>query len=173
MGSITFISGPSRSGKSSFAVMQAKKWGDNVAFVATYRNNNLTDLEMQKRLYNHRRERPKSWRTLESPGNPLASLYDLNPQPSGVLMDCISLWLGDRLDAPDEFIIKAWNNNLLGFLNSPWPVILVGNEICWGPITTNAITRRFCDLCGYINQQTANISNVIWLCVSGSKIRLK
>ena len=36
MGELTFITGPTRSGKSRRAVEQAKSWGKDTVFVATY-----------------------------------------------------------------------------------------------------------------------------------------
>jgi len=36
MGELTFITGPTRSGKSRRAVEQAKPWGNDAVFVATY-----------------------------------------------------------------------------------------------------------------------------------------
>ncbi len=36
MGELTFITGPTRSGKSRRAVEQAKAWGSDTVFVATY-----------------------------------------------------------------------------------------------------------------------------------------
>ena len=37
MGELTFLTGPVRSGKSRRAVEQAKGWGSDTFFVATYR----------------------------------------------------------------------------------------------------------------------------------------
>ena len=63
MGELTFITGPTRSGKSRRAVEQAKLWGSDTVFVATYALA-AHDPEMMERVRRHRAERP-GWRTLE------------------------------------------------------------------------------------------------------------
>ena len=88
MGELTFITGPTRSGKSRRAVEQAKSWGNDAVFVATYASDGH-DAEMMERVRRHRAERP-GWRTLEAPlEQPLdvsASLAKLSPSPSGVII---------------------------------------------------------------------------------------
>jgi adenosylcobinamide kinase / adenosylcobinamide-phosphate guanylyltransferase len=101
MGELTFITGPTRSGKSRRAVELAKPWGSDTVFVATYALA-AEDPEMMERVRRHRAERP-GWRTLEAPlAQPLdvsASLAALSPRPSGVILDCLTLWAG----APRRF----------------------------------------------------------------------
>ena len=91
MGELTFITGPTRSGKSRRAVELAKPWGSDTVFVATYASGGH-DAEMMERVRRHRAERPE-WRTLEAPlEQPLdiwASLATLSPRPSGIIIDCL------------------------------------------------------------------------------------
>ena len=49
MATLTFLTGPVRSGKSRRAVELARTWGDGVVFVATYRPD-LGDAEMVERV---------------------------------------------------------------------------------------------------------------------------
>ena len=172
MGMITFVTGPVRSGKSSWAVEKARQWGDGVVFVATSRPDRH-DLEMVERLRRHRAERPASWRVLEAPADPAADLLALAPQPSGVLMDCLTLWLGDRMDASDRAILEAWDRQLKAFVEAPWPVILVSNEVGWSPVPEDPMVRRFRDLAGWLNQRAASAAEEAWLCVAGCRLRLK
>ena len=172
MGMITFITGPVRSGKSSWAVEKAREWGEGVVFVATYRHD-PADQEMTERLRRHRAERPASWRTLEAPADPAAALEALEPPPSGVLMDCLTLWLADRLDASDQAILDAWERQLEGFRRCSWPVLLVSNEVGWSPVPEDPALRRFRDLAGWINQRSARVADDAWLCVAGCRLRLK
>ncbi len=95
MGDLVFLTGPTRSGKSRRAVEMAKDWGNDVVFVATYRSD-PTDAEMVDRVRRHRAERPATWRTLEAPIDIAEGLAALRPQPSGVVIDSIALWLSDR-----------------------------------------------------------------------------
>jgi adenosylcobinamide kinase/adenosylcobinamide-phosphate guanylyltransferase len=172
MGMITFITGPVRSGKSSWAVERASDWGDGVVFVATYRPD-PSDQEMVERLRRHRAERPASWRTLEAPADPAATLAALAPPPSGVLMDCLTLWLGDRMEASDGAILEAWDRQLRAFAAAPWPVLLVSNEVGWSTVPEDPMVRRFRDLAGWLNQRAAAAAEEAWLCVAGCRVRLK
>jgi len=172
MGMITFITGPVRSGKSDWAVDRAREWGDGVVFVATYRLDR-SDPEMAERVRRNRAERPAAWRTLEAPADPAAALAALAPPPSGVLMDCLTLWLGERMDASDRAILEAWDRQLQGFVAAPWPVLLVSNEVGWGPVPEDPGLRRFRDLAGWLNQRAARAAEEAWLCVAGCPVRLK
>ena len=172
MGMITFITGPVRSGKSSWAVAKATEWGEGVVFVATYRPD-PSDPEMAERLRRHRAERPRGWRTLEAPADQAAALAALVPRPSGVVMDCLTLWLGDRMDASDHAILEAWDRQLRTFATAPWPVILVSNEVGWSLVPEAPEMRRFRDLAGWLNQRAAQAAEDAWLCVAGCRVRLK
>ena len=172
MGAITFITGPVRSGKSSWAVARAMTWGDRVVFVATYRAD-PADQEMAERLRRHRAERPASWRTLEAPADPAAALAALDPAPTGVLLDCMTLWLADRMEASDAAILEAWDRQLAAFARAPWPVLLVSNEVGWSPVPGEPMVRRFRDLAGWLNQRAARVAEEAWLCVAGCRVALK
>jgi adenosylcobinamide kinase/adenosylcobinamide-phosphate guanylyltransferase len=172
MGRITFITGPVRSGKSSLAVALAQAWGDRVVFLATYRAD-PSDLEMVERVRRHRAERPGSWRTLEAPMDLAAAIQALEEPPACVLLDCLTLWLGDRLEAPDDAILAAWDQQLEAFAQAPWPVLIVSNEVGWSLVPEQPLARRFRDLAGWLNQRAAAAADEAWLCVAGCKLRLK
>jgi adenosylcobinamide kinase/adenosylcobinamide-phosphate guanylyltransferase len=171
MGAITFITGPVRSGKSSWAVAQAMAWGEGAVFLATYRPN-PDDPEMVERLRRHRAERP-AWRTLEAPADPAAALARLDPPPTGVLMDCLTLWLGDHMQDADAAILAEWDRQLRAFAAAPWPVLLVSNEVGWSLVPEDPLLRRFRDLAGWINQRSAQAADAAWLSVAGCQVRLK
>lgn len=171
MAAITYLTGPVRSGKSRRAVELASPWGNDVVFVATWRPNG-TDAEMTERVTRHRNERPK-WRTLEAPADVAMALASMNPAPSGVVLDCLTLWLGDRFDQADDAILAAWADQLARFRAAPWPVIIVGNELGWGPVPEDAALRRFRDLAGTLAQRTVAAAADAWLMVAGCPVRLK
>jgi adenosylcobinamide kinase / adenosylcobinamide-phosphate guanylyltransferase len=175
MGELTFITGPTRSGKSRRAVEQAKPWGIDAVFVATY-SLGAQDPEMTERVRRHRAERP-GWRTLEAPlEQPLdisASLAALSPRPSGVIVDCLTLWAGARLGDSDEAITAAWSRQLSAFVAAPWPTIVVSNELGWSLVPTEPLARRFRDLAGTLAQLTTAAADQVWLMVAGCSLRLK
>jgi adenosylcobinamide kinase / adenosylcobinamide-phosphate guanylyltransferase len=171
MSNLTFITGPSRSGKSRRAVEQAARWGSDTVFVATYRADG-GDVEMTERVRRHRAERP-GWRTLEAPSDVAAALAGLSPAPSGVILDCLTLWLGARFDDSDEAILRDWNSQLAEFKAAPWPFIIVSNELGWGLVPPEPPSRRFRDLGGTLAQLTSAAATEVWLVVAGCPLRLK
>jgi adenosylcobinamide kinase / adenosylcobinamide-phosphate guanylyltransferase len=172
MADLIFLTGPTRSGKSRRAVEIARGWGDGVVFVATYRAD-ADDAEMAERVRLHRAERGAGWRTLEAPSDIVQALGELRPQPSGVVIDSLVLWLADRLDQDDASLIAAWQRQLDGFHAAPYPVIVVGDEIGWGPVPMDRELRRFRDLAGLLGQRTAARASQAWLMVAGCGVRLK
>ena len=171
MSVLIFITGPSRSGKSRRAVEQAGRWGGDTVFVATYRTD-AGDLEMMERVRRHRAERP-GWRTLEAPADVAAALTALSPPPSGVILDCLTLWAGARFDETDEAIVEAWHAQVAAFKAAPWPIIIVSNELAWGLVPPEPQARRFRDLAGTLAQLTAAAASGVWLLVAGCPLRLK
>lgn len=171
MAGITYLTGPVRSGKSRRAVQLAATFGPDVVFVATWRPD-PADPEMAERVRRHQAERP-SWRTFEAPADVVAALALVKPPPSAVVVDCLTLWLGDRFGQPDDAILAQWSAQLTGFRAAPWPVIIVGNEIGWSPVPPDGALRRFRDLAGTLAQQTVAVADDAWLMVAGCALRLK
>jgi adenosylcobinamide kinase/adenosylcobinamide-phosphate guanylyltransferase len=169
---LVFLTGPTRSGKSRRAVEMAKGWGDDVVFVATYRADS-TDEEMVDRVRRHRAERPAAWRTLEAPADITQALAVLAPRPSGAVIDSIALWLSDRFDQEDASLMAAWERQLDGFVSAPYPVVVIGDEIGWGPVPMDRELRRFRDIAGLLGQRTAARASQAWLMVAGCGVRLK
>jgi adenosylcobinamide kinase/adenosylcobinamide-phosphate guanylyltransferase len=169
---LVFLTGPTRSGKSRRAVEMAKGWGDDVVFVATYRSDS-TDDEMVDRVRRHRAERPAAWRTLEAPADITQALAVLAPPPTGTVIDSIALWLSDRFDQDDASLMAAWERQLDGFVSAPYPVVVIGDEIGWGPVPMDRELRRFRDMAGLLGQRTAARASQAWLMVAGCGVRLK
>jgi adenosylcobinamide kinase / adenosylcobinamide-phosphate guanylyltransferase len=171
MAELTFITGPARSGKSRRAVEQAKAWGSDTVFVATYCAD-AHDSEMSDRVRRHRAERP-AWRTLEAPADVSASLAALAPPPSGMILDCLTLWASARFADSDEAIAAAWSAQLSAFKAAPWPCVIVSNELGWSLVPTEPQARRFRDLAGTLAQLTAAAADDAWLMIAGCPLRLK
>jgi len=124
MGRLLYVTGPARSGKSRWAVDQAAVWGPEVVFVATCRRGD--DPEMNERIRLHREQRPP-WRILEAPSSVAGALAGMRPVPSGVVLDCLTLWMSDRLDLSDEQALAAWDRELRALRGASWPAVVVGN----------------------------------------------
>ena len=171
LGKLTFITGPVRSGKSRRAVEQAKTWGSDTVFVATYCAD-AHDPEMMVRVRRHRAERP-AWRTLEAPADVSASLAALAPPPSGVILDCLTLWAGARFADSDQAVVAAWSAQLSAFKAASWPSVIVSNELGWSLVPPEPQARRFRDLAGSLAQLTAAAADDVWLMIAGCPLRLK
>jgi len=171
LGELTFITGPVRSGKSQRAVEHAKPWGSDVVFVATYRSD-PQDFEMAERVRRHRERRP-AWRTLEAPLDVAASIALMEPHPSGVILDCLTLWASARFADTDQAITVEWTAQLSAFKAAPWPMLIVSNELGWSMVPPERESRRFRDLAGSLAQQAAAAADHAWLMVAGCALRLK
>jgi adenosylcobinamide kinase / adenosylcobinamide-phosphate guanylyltransferase len=171
LGELSFITGPVRSGKSQRAVEHAKPWGDDVVFVATY-HRDPQDSEMAERVRRHREQRPP-WRTLEAPIDVAGSLALMQPRPSGVILDCLTLWASARFADTDQAIAAEWSAQLTAFKSAPWPMVIVSNELGWSLVPPDRESRRFRDLAGGLAQLVAAAAEQAWLMVAGCAVRLK
>ncbi len=98
MGQLFFVTGGARSGKSSYAERLAAQQPHPVTYVATLEP---LDDEMRVRIARHQGQRPSGWTTIEAPRD-LADAYCALPGDHYVLLDCLSLWVSNRLLALGE-----------------------------------------------------------------------
>ena len=97
-GNITLVLGGARSGKSRYAEEADRK---GARAVDLSRHGGARDDEMERRIAEHRARRDRRWRTIEAPHDLAAALAALPPR-SAVLVDCLTLWLSDRLLADGD-----------------------------------------------------------------------
>ena len=96
---IILVTGGARSGKSSFAqelaVQRESLWpARQVFYLATAL---AGDAEMRRRIELHRLSRPARWLTMEEPWDLAAVFAAVPPQCSVLLVDCLTVWLGNML----------------------------------------------------------------------------
>ncbi len=109
--SFILILGGARSGKSSFAQQMAKGLGEKVLFVAT---GQPLDEEMASRIEEHKRMRPKNWRTLEIDARVGQTLEGQIGGAGLVLLDCLSLLVSNVILNPSlPLSLRAERSNLL------------------------------------------------------------
>ncbi len=89
-----FILGGSRSGKSTFAQKLAHELGKSVLFVATAE---AGDEEMARRIAQHRKNRPKGWRTLEVTRNIGRQIEKNAGNAEVIIIDCLTLLVSNLL----------------------------------------------------------------------------
>ena len=150
--SLTFVLGGARSGKSAYALREAKALGGRLVMVATAE---ALDDEMAERIARHRAERGAAWATVEAPLELEDAVRGLLPRDVAVV-DCLTLWLSNLMHADQD--VAERTEALIGALHaSPADhVILVSNEVGQGVVPDNALARRFRDEAGWMHQAVAS-----------------
>ena len=178
MARIILVTGGSRSGKSAYAQKVAQDLGGPKAFVATCP---VLDEEMRQRIRKHQEaRRGKGWRTIEETVDLAGALADAKDYRV-ILVDCLTLWINNLLyeaEQTDSRIEEAdIEERCRGLLDVcagvTGTVILVTNEVGWGIVPENALTRRFRDLAGRCNQTVAAAADEVILVVCGIPLFLK
>ncbi len=162
------VLGGIRSGKSLLAERLAAASRLPVVYVATAE---ALDDEMTERIRRHRQRRPQDWGLVEEPLD-LAGVLDRHAgQAPCLLLDCMSLWLSNLLHADEtEPQIDAFAEALRRY---PGAVVIVSNEVGLGTIGMDALTRRFADRLGLLNQELAALCDTVVLTVAGLPTYLK
>ena len=181
--SATLILGGARSGKSALAERLARESGKDVAYLATA---HAGDGEMHARIAHHRARRPAHWATLEEPLALAALLRRECTAGRLVLVDCLTLWLTNLMlcgAAPlaeaGELVLPARFDDeraaLLELLDAglPGELILVSNEVGMGIVPLGALSRRFADEAGRLNQDVAARTGRVILVAAGLPLVLK
>jgi adenosylcobinamide kinase / adenosylcobinamide-phosphate guanylyltransferase len=163
------IIGGQRSGKSRYAERLVTESGRRPVYIATA---TAGDGEMAERIALHRERRGRSWTTVEEPLALARAIRDLAAPDSAVLVDCLTLWLSNLMEAGRA--IEGETETLLAALaESGGPVVLVSNEVGSGVIPDNALARRFADALGILNQGVAAAVPRVVLMSAGLPLQLK
>ena len=162
----TLILGGARSGKSTEAERRFAA-EPHVTYVATARPE-LEDFdpEWAERVQAHRDRRPATWITIET--RDVAKV--LNEATGAVLVDCLSLWLGDAIERDDyaqrmDELVAAWRGTRAR-------VTAVSNEVGSGVVPDSASGRLFRDQLGLLNARIAAESDEVLLTVAGRVLQL-
>ena len=162
------VLGGARSGKSRYAQQRIEACSGRLAYIATAQ---AFDAEMAERIAMHRAQRGEDWVTVEAPFDLCAALAGAKPEEV-VLVDCLTLWLTNHLLA--EHDLEAEYDKLLPALqNCPAPVICVTNEVGWGIVPMDALSRRFRDEQGRLNQRVAAVADLALAVICGLPMALK
>ena len=203
-----FVLGGQKSGKSRRAETLACDWlaqspGHKAVFIATAQP---WDDEMRLRIARHqqdRAERLPGMLTVEEPLALAQALSQHSDPQTIVVVDCLTLWLTNRLMPPDVAVTvavspapcientpdiesniesnDAVSQQLIGYAamlliaikNAAGPVVLVGNEIGLGVIPMGRETRAFVDALGRLNQDVAGVCERVTFMAAGLPLVLK
>jgi adenosylcobinamide kinase / adenosylcobinamide-phosphate guanylyltransferase len=171
MGKITLILGGARSGKSSFALSLAKKYG-KVAFVATCDG---LDREMRERIKKHKVSRPRHWTTFEKNKDIASALDSMQNNFDCIIVDCLTLWVSNLLLAKnkEEKILQEAAAMLVRLRKKNGRAILVSNEVGLGLVPANKLGRKFRDIAGRVNQLAAQEADEVFFTISGIPAKIK
>jgi len=167
--SLTFVLGGARSGKSSYALAQARRLSSGpLTMIATAQ---ALDAEMAARIARHQAERDDDWTTVEAPLDLAGAVRRLGPGEVAVI-DCLTLWLTNQMLAEAE-IAPAVAALIEAFAQSPARLIVISNEVGQGIVPDNPLARRFRDEAGWMHQQVAAAADRVVMVVAGLPVVLK
>lgn len=159
---LTLVIGGAASGKSAFAeslVINCKK---SRVYLATAR---VLDAEMDQKVARHKKMRGAGWQTFETPLAPEITLAQCAASDI-VLLDCATMWLMNHL--MDETDLETAEQELIeGLQKSKADCVVVSNELGLGIVPADALSRRFRQKQGELNQRLAAVSDTVVHVVAG------
>lgn len=163
----TLFTGGVKSGKSRLAenYLLHRAGTQTPYYLAT---TEFIDDEMRQRIDSHRQRRQNRFITLEEPVKLLETLQSC---PGPVLVECVTIWLNNRLyhQATEAEILAE----LEAVMRLPVDLVLVLNEVGLGVIPDNALARQFVDLSGKAGQLMASYCDRVFFCSCGLSLTLK
>jgi adenosylcobinamide kinase/adenosylcobinamide-phosphate guanylyltransferase len=168
------VLGGAKSGKSRFALDYCNQLDRRRIFLATAE---AGDQEMNERIRRHQAERGEDWETVEEPVNIQAVIDAYDHKENVILLDCLTLWLSNLFMAHDGGSQNAVPENiqLLGKRLSDMKglIIAVSNEVGMGIVPEHAVSRKFRDMAGQMNQSIAGIAGKVVFIMSGLPMVMK
>lgn len=169
MANITLILGGIRSGKSAFAENFVLAAGKQPIYLAT---GEYFNEEMRSRIEKHRARRDGRWINLEQPLDILAELQRYNTLDNIVLVDCLTVWLGNLMhyqrDIENDITLFVDGLKMLDV-----DVVLVASEVGLSIVPDNQMARHFADYAGTLNQAVAAIASNVYFIAAGLPLKLK
>lgn len=189
-GKLILVTGAARSGKSTFAEKLAIKMDKPVAYLATAQ---VLDEEMAERVKLHVKRRPSTWKTFEESYH-LAPVIAENSECCDVwLLDCVTLYISNllfslldeesmpELEKNENYIatdiqtqiLNEIDNLILTIKRENITLIAVTNEVGWGLVPPDPLSRAYRDIAGKVNQKLAQAATEVYLVAVGIPVQLK
>ncbi len=166
---LTLVLGGMRSGKSRHAESLIAAASNLALYIATAE---ARDAEMAERIRYHQDRRGPAWTTVEAPLDLAGTLRRQGATSHPILVDCLTLWLSNSLEAGRDLDVET--DLLLAALREiTAPVVMVSNEVGLGIVPMGALTRRFADAAGRLNQAIAARADRVVLVAAGLPLVLK
>jgi len=173
---IILLLGGARSGKSRYAQQLAGELGGKVLFIAT---GEALDEEMQARIAEHRKNRPKSWRTLEIPADIGRGIEKGIGDAEVVLIDCLTLLVSNLLHGEPDYpeaekrMLSEINELIAAMDKLDASFIIVSNEVGMGLVPETKLGRIYRDMLGKSNQLLASHATEVYLMVACLPVQVK
>lgn len=165
---LTLVLGGAASGKSLYSEKLVNAAAAPKVYVATAQ---AFDAEMSQKIARHKVQRGDGWTTIEEPIE-IASILVEQETDSVVLLDCATLWLTNVLLADEDEV--AMSEALCAALAAcPARVVVVSNEVGYGIVPENALSRRFREAQGRLNQKIAAQADSVVVVMAGLPLALK
>lgn len=185
MSKIVMVTGGARSGKSSFGEELLKKSSGKKGYIATA---TPFDDGMKERIKKHQNSRPKAWQTFELPYEISSHIDKISKRCDIAILDCITVFSSNILfekeydwekisyekilvleekiiDEIQQIIEKARVYNL--------DLVIITNEVGSGIVPGNRLSRVYRDIAGRINQKLSELSDEVYVTISGIPLKLK
>lgn len=132
-----------------------------------------SDDEMIERIGNHQADRPAEWLVIEAPYD-LAAGVDEAPADHIVVVDCVTLWLSNMIVRGDSegSVAMAISRAVRALDSRESDVIVVSNEVGFGLVPPDPMSRRFRDAQGRLNQALAGYADRSFLVAAGQLLPL-
>jgi adenosylcobinamide kinase/adenosylcobinamide-phosphate guanylyltransferase len=174
MSRLVLVTGGARSGKSRFAEARVRELAPEGPWLYVATAEPFDD-EMRARIRHHREQRGAGWRTVEAPREPAQAIAREAGSARATLLDCVTLWLTNRMLAGDDdaTLLAAVEDLAAAARRAEGPVVIVTNELGQGIVPESPLSRRFRDLAGFANQRLAAHADEVALLACGLPIFLK
>ncbi len=159
---LTLVLGGAASGKSAYAENLLLSSDLELFYVATAR---ALDAETKAKIKLHQIRRGPRWTAVEAHGK-LSDVLGETHDAHGVLLDCTTMWLTNRLmasmpleDAPEVFLKEV--------AGTKGHLVVVSNEVGQGIVPENAMARAFREAQGRLNIAIAQRAGLVVQVVAG------
>ena len=132
------------------------------------------DDEMADRIAQHQADRPDDWMVIEAPYD-LAAGITQAPDGHTLLIDCVTLWLSNVIVRGDSegSVAMAVSAAMRAIGARSSDVIVVSNEVGFGLVPPDPLSRRFRDAQGRLNQAIAAEFDRSFLVAAGRLLPLE
>lgn len=165
---ITLILGGAASGKSAFAEQLVVQTAKERLYIAT---SQVFDDEMREKVDAHITARGAGWITIEAPQNLMEPLAAIQSDQIA-LLDCATMWLSNQMLANAD-LARETGALLADLAAIEGQIVIVTNEVGMGIVPDTSLGRRFRDGQGKLNQQLAEVADLVVFVAAGLPLVLK